>query len=109
MSRKSVHLTLGEFERLIQSLVSSPEYHTTYVFENEDICDEWCRYFTEGLSFEGTDLEVRFMIYGEMSTDAFIQERWLNREVDYFVPIGVNKVAVCLKPVETDEEENSDG
>lgn len=88
--------TLRDFIDKFISSCCVPDYSTTYIFTEEDIMDEWIEYYINNKSLEGTSAEVNITLYGDISAKSYLQDKWLDYEVEHFVAIAHNKIAVLL-------------
>lgn len=93
-------MTLKEFSHIYMSDCLHGEHDTAYIFDDDETMDIWIQIYhgiTPDIPYEDINVVPRFTLYGEQSWWSYLNDKYLNMEVDEFEALGRNKIAILLK------------
>lgn len=92
-------MTLEELMRRCFS--HGADYSKIYVFTDEDSADSFIEWKYDG-NEDSNDFEIDFTLYGIQPIRMYLQEKWLNINVSWFMPVAMNEVVAVVEYREDD-------
>lgn len=73
-----------------------------YVFTDEDSADNFIEWKYDG-NEDSNDFEIDFALYGTKPIRRYLQEKWLNINVNWFTPVAMNEVVAVVEYQEPED------
>ena len=89
-------------EELVRRCCShGADYSKIYVFTDEDSADSFIKWKYDENEYSN-DFEIDFVLYGIKPIRSYLQEKWLNINVNWFTPVAMNEVVAVVGYQEDD-------